>query len=139
MRWRRREGPWGSHHDAAREEKWETSEAETEDREGVGGSLRVGCDVEKLRNVFDVLNLVAGAISMYIGLLLRLRLVVLLLHLLRSCSDLLPLTWVELRPEADFPPRTDALQIDLPGYRHVRRSLYSLCERRSLFSPLHDI
>lgn len=25
MRWRRREGPWGSHHDDARAEKWETS------------------------------------------------------------------------------------------------------------------
>lgn len=31
MRWRIREGPIGSHQELAREEKWETSSAETDD------------------------------------------------------------------------------------------------------------
>lgn len=31
MRCRTREGPWGSHHDVAREEKWDSSLAETEE------------------------------------------------------------------------------------------------------------
>lgn len=35
MRWRTREGPIGSHQELAREEKWETSEAETEEVEDV--------------------------------------------------------------------------------------------------------
>lgn len=31
MRWRSREEPWGSHHEEARAEKWESSVGETED------------------------------------------------------------------------------------------------------------
>jgi hypothetical protein len=34
IRWRSRDGPWGSHHVEARREKWETSVEETEDEGG---------------------------------------------------------------------------------------------------------
>ena len=40
MRWRIREGPWGSHHDEARAEKWDTSVDEME--EGGGGVAAAG-------------------------------------------------------------------------------------------------
>ena len=43
MRCRSRDGPWGSHHDEARREKWETSEGETEDAEGVVGGVLECC------------------------------------------------------------------------------------------------
>lgn len=35
IRCRRREGPWGSHHEEARREKWESSVGETEDWAGL--------------------------------------------------------------------------------------------------------
>lgn len=47
MRWRGREGPWGSHQEEARAEKWEISVSLTE--EEVEGLWRVGGVVVKCR------------------------------------------------------------------------------------------
>ncbi len=47
MRWRGREGPWGSHQEEARAEKCEISVALTEEEvEGFGGAVEVELEVE---------------------------------------------------------------------------------------------
>jgi hypothetical protein len=47
MRWRGREGPWGSHQEEARAEKWEISVALTEEEvEGFGGAVELELEVE---------------------------------------------------------------------------------------------
>jgi len=49
IRWRIREGPWGSHQVEARALKCETSEGLTEEEDGSGGGRREGALVERVR------------------------------------------------------------------------------------------